>query len=299
MIKYESIDDVIGSSDKRYFGTGYKRVSYIHLETEILDTTITSLYTITYPYDWSVKKKKGDLKPHLSTLDALVITIDTIEKFLMKKMMYSQDALEQLFVTSISIKAGKKLDEGIYRVTSEFNFIQERECCFIGKVGDFLITIRLKSENDDNLFKIAKSSDELIIKNIKVDKRKNIAECYSVFENIHKFKGINSKIIQNKHVVNLINHIIVAAQLTEVMHKHIDDISRDNSNTLIMRKVSIEYVRTDSQNTIKKVLIKVEKSKVLRVKNLWIRVSDMKSTIDNSIISYSVAQEISRKGVNK
>ena len=68
-----SLDDHLGPAESRFFGSGYRRVTYRldHLETA--DAGLQARIAIGYPVDWSTKASKRALAPHLSTVDALLL----------------------------------------------------------------------------------------------------------------------------------------------------------------------------------------------------------------------------------
>ncbi|MFV2197519.1 AvrD family protein [Nocardiopsis sp. LOL_012] len=81
-----SVDDQLGPSEKRFFGKGFRRVSYEHTDIRVTRTTdvtndvrVTSSLAVRYPDDWSKKGAKGQLPPHFSTIDGLVTAAELSE----------------------------------------------------------------------------------------------------------------------------------------------------------------------------------------------------------------------------
>lgn len=82
--------------------------------------------------------------------------------------------------------------------------------------------------------------------------------------------------------------------MTELLHSQLDNIPRELSKTLIMRK--IKFIRKIPNNKktgiVNKVEINVSKSKIVQLKGKSVRTSQMVSKFNNSTLIYSVAQEL-------
>ncbi|MGH8968103.1 MAG: AvrD family protein, partial [Actinomycetes bacterium] len=77
---YRSIDDYLGPAQTRFFGHGYRRAQYrvadvTSTPADYADPGVRATVTIDYPLDWSVKETDVDLRPHLSTVDMLVLGV--------------------------------------------------------------------------------------------------------------------------------------------------------------------------------------------------------------------------------
>lgn len=69
-----SVEDYLGPAEDRFFGAGYRRVDY---ELSPVRRTSTGRASgraaVCYPVDWSTKATGRPLRPHLSTIDALIL----------------------------------------------------------------------------------------------------------------------------------------------------------------------------------------------------------------------------------
>src|SRR4051812_37508327 len=83
-----SIDTHLGAASARFFGEGFKRVA--HEVTGLVITgrpglgCLTARAQILYPRDWS-SKSHGALRPHLSSVDALVLAAQLAEAHLVHR----------------------------------------------------------------------------------------------------------------------------------------------------------------------------------------------------------------------
>lgn len=80
--RYRSIDDYLGPASGRFFGGGYRRVTYrLHTSERSRgagEERLRATAAIAYPADWSRKATATPLKPHLSTLDALIVGAESV-----------------------------------------------------------------------------------------------------------------------------------------------------------------------------------------------------------------------------
>src|SRR4051812_45491687 len=77
----KNIDDHLGPGEPRFFGSGYRRVAY-RLDDAYAGSAETLELTagVLYPGDWSKKSATAALKPHLSTIDALILGAEAVER---------------------------------------------------------------------------------------------------------------------------------------------------------------------------------------------------------------------------
>ncbi|WP_328872468.1 AvrD family protein [Streptomyces sp. NBC_00287] len=113
----DSVDDYLGPGEKRFFGSGFRRVQYRYDKVEMtggrdLPTELGSRLDVVYPADWSTKAKtRGDLRPHLSTVDGLIIAVHMSETALTHALGLGPESRRAGRVLSVRIKAGTGPDE--------------------------------------------------------------------------------------------------------------------------------------------------------------------------------------------
>ncbi|MFE6051075.1 AvrD family protein [Kitasatospora sp. NPDC056446] len=81
-----TVDDYLGPGEKRFFGEGYKRARQRLTDVRVGPgpdgtATVTALATVRYPDDWS-KKGKRNQRPHLSSIDVLLLAGEAAEVYL-------------------------------------------------------------------------------------------------------------------------------------------------------------------------------------------------------------------------
>lgn len=113
----DSVDDYLGPGEKRFFGSGFRRVQYRYDKVEMtggrdVPTELGSRLDVVYPADWSTKAKtRGDLRPHLSTVDGLIIAVHMSETVLTHALGLGPESRRAGRVLSVRIKAGTEPDE--------------------------------------------------------------------------------------------------------------------------------------------------------------------------------------------
>ncbi|MEV4144918.1 AvrD family protein [Amycolatopsis sp. NPDC049691] len=119
----KAVDDHLGPGAKRFFSAGYRRVGYrfgpvvADVRSEH-DTTVTTHVGLSYPGDWS-KKADGDLRPHLSTIDAIVLGVQLAEACVVRAFRLDGEAHRTLWVRRVRIRAGRAPEEDLTELPLE------------------------------------------------------------------------------------------------------------------------------------------------------------------------------------
>jgi len=117
-LAFESIDDYLGPADGRFFGSGYRRAEY-----HVSDVVVTPLgaegagtrsaISIRYPADWSKKKHGVDLRPHLSTVDMLVLGVQLSEAHLTHAHGLDGAGRRDCWLRKVTLRAGTAPQEDL------------------------------------------------------------------------------------------------------------------------------------------------------------------------------------------
>jgi hypothetical protein len=120
----ETVDDYLGPGAKRFFSAGYRRVGYTFgpvvadVRSEH-DTSVTTQVGLSYPADWSKKLAGADLRPHLSTIDAILLGVQLAELCVVRTFRLDADAHRALWVRRIRIRAGQSPEEDLAELPLE------------------------------------------------------------------------------------------------------------------------------------------------------------------------------------
>lgn len=112
----DSVDDYLGPAEKRFFGSGFRRVTYRHDKLEVCRgeegrTELSGRLGVGYPPDWSTKARRGDLRPHLSTVDGVITAVHLSEATLTHALRLTAERRRAGRVLQVRIKAGTVPDE--------------------------------------------------------------------------------------------------------------------------------------------------------------------------------------------
>ncbi len=97
----DALDRYLGEASERYFGSGYRRVRY-DLRRRA-DRAFSGSASIGYPADWSVDAEGHQRTPHLSSIDAIVLSALMLERTVTAA---EAPRIESQFVSSVDLRAG-------------------------------------------------------------------------------------------------------------------------------------------------------------------------------------------------
>lgn len=313
----KDVDEILGNKASRYFGNGYKNVHYDILNLLVENDAITAVTTIHYPLAWSKKDTETDLVPHLSTIDATYIGLQLSEVFLTLQFDLDTLARNQLFIKTLHLKAKQGVLEDLNKVVCKvIHFVvsgTSYDCHqFRGQIGniEFYSEIEMRTYPSTNLlsksfetvseilgnpkeryFGILYKQTQHSITNIETDGDLLVSKAEIVVKN-EIFDSNNHQGLDTAHLSNLtpsvLDCIVAIAQLSQVLIYEMDDVNRKNSNTLWMRKVKIDRKRV-TQPIFQPSSIKVEKTKVVKMRQEKWRMVDLEGAFYNYNFQYSLA----------
>lgn len=115
---YRSIDDYLGPAETRFFGHGYRRAQYRVADitttpADCADAGVRATVTVEYPRDWSVKETDVDLRPHLSTVDMLVLGVQFSELHLAQAYGLDEISRRTAWLRRVTLRAGSAPQEDL------------------------------------------------------------------------------------------------------------------------------------------------------------------------------------------
>ncbi|MFD5539682.1 AvrD family protein [Streptomyces sp. NPDC127079] len=111
------ISDYLGAPERRFFGEGYRRARHrltgFHIPEAADEAAGTerprlgATAQVVYPSDWS---RKGDVdqRPHLSTVDVLLLVAQLTEALLVAHLGLTEGELATVWLARVRIKAGSR-----------------------------------------------------------------------------------------------------------------------------------------------------------------------------------------------
>ncbi|TCO62294.1 AvrD family protein [Actinocrispum wychmicini] len=113
----DSIDDYLGAAETRFFGHGYQRVRYDVDDVAVTveyggQRTIQATAAIRYPEGWSTKSG-GELRPHLSTIDGVLLGARLGEFFLAAGLGLDAGQRADAWLRRVVLRAGSQPQEDL------------------------------------------------------------------------------------------------------------------------------------------------------------------------------------------
>lgn len=108
---YRSIDDYLGPGETRFFGAGYRRARHRVVDVEVDAPGTRATVDVAYPTDWSTKSEKIDLRPHLSTVDMLVLGAQLSEAHLAHAYGLDEQARASAWLRKVTLRSGNTPQE--------------------------------------------------------------------------------------------------------------------------------------------------------------------------------------------
>jgi hypothetical protein len=120
-IAFASVDEYLGPAAERFFGAGYRRAGYTFSDLTVASdgsgaASLGGHVAVAYPADWSRKKRGVDLRPHLSTVDVLLIAAQMADLLLVHGMGLSAAVRRKAWISSVTLKAGPQPQEDLEAV---------------------------------------------------------------------------------------------------------------------------------------------------------------------------------------
>ncbi|MFE1879999.1 AvrD family protein [Streptomyces diastatochromogenes] len=109
------VSDYLGAPERRFFGEGYKRARHHLTGFHIPEADgaaaeaprLGATARVTYPSDWS-RKGEVDQRPHLSTVDVLLLAAQLTEALLTAHLGLTERELATVWLARVRIKAGSR-----------------------------------------------------------------------------------------------------------------------------------------------------------------------------------------------
>lgn len=263
-------DDILGDFEKRYFGAGHKRTNYY-----LKDGGEYGRAELTHVNSWS-EKNGCSLKPHLSTIDGIILSAMYVEKYMIDKRKF--DSLNDMFLYSFEIKSGTCAIEDLKEITLKIRSEQilSGNAYFEVSVEGMIVKLRFKKV-DVQLSDVKSNTGEKKynyisehlkgirhnIYGIKIEDDEITCTVSREKEDNISYDGIGSMLSNS---MSILEWLIIFSQMGQILAYDIDAIDRENSETLWMKNVKAEIINpieykgeiSASGGVTKKKLLKME-----------------------------------------
>ncbi|WP_431044503.1 AvrD family protein [Streptomyces sp. P1-3] len=118
LLLFDSLDACLGPQESRFFGAGYKRVGQ-YLRHIVADGStapgaeVNAWASLSYPRDWSRKSSARELRPHVSSIDVLVLAASLAEVHLNTGHRLTPEQQRRTWLRSVDIRASNRPHEDL------------------------------------------------------------------------------------------------------------------------------------------------------------------------------------------
>lgn len=278
-----SIDDYLGPRARRFFGEGFKRAEHRITDVRIVDGAVSATATVDYPADWS-RKGDRDQRPHLSTVDVLVLGAWLAETQLAHTRGLTSAQRADAVLLRADIKAGTTpVEEELrgFRVTAAAPVTTPEAGGRVRSVIDCVIgtlTLRCEIDHEPGVPNAAPAEfgtpEEILggesLRLFAEGHRNRRQFVEKVSADVAAATAGADVRIEGSDVVPLsasaltVDTFVVGLQLGQVLLYELDSVSRARSNTLWMRRTVLSCERPGEPRLPGgPVVFRLEKAKLL------------------------------------
>ena len=283
---YQSIDDFLGARETRYFGRGYINTSQVISDFALAEEkgvlSFSCFGSLLVPEVWSVKGESKQ-KPHLSSIDAIEFAIECLGHLF--HHAFSGDDCSSKLIEKIDIAAGTEpVEERLDVIPLKGHMRNSRPGTYVLEmsISSMKVSIILSRGTRKSQFVIGQERQAVVINDLMLNQgtltafaivtpeRKNIAESWA-----------------------LSSCFAAALQLGQVLLYKLDNLSRETSDTLWMRRLSIDVSPSiPALDRPQPIYARLKNVKKLKMAGETWRRATISSIMCNTQIDCSVAHKI-------
>lgn len=270
------MDDVLGPRDHRFFSEGYKRVKLQVTGINISggpDNTgeIQGVVGMTYPADWSRKSTGVALRPHLSSIDSLLAGVQLAEAYLTHAYRLDSDQRRRMWLRRFAMRAGNLPQEELacFGASARHAAITPADDTLCGHISVFdcrIGTVKIRAEvehgvtgdsapsngtyetieevlgpAEDRYYGTGYKSRQHFISDVRFSPRHQRLHALVSVSDADALAAASDGLGGHyQPALSMIDSMAVMAQIGQVLMYQQDGIDRSLSNTLWMRKVTME-----------------------------------------------------------
>ncbi|MFI7002384.1 AvrD family protein [Nocardia sp. NPDC050175] len=302
----DTVDDYLGPARERFFGHGYSRIRYSISASNVVSDTVTpavkTTATVHYPTDWS-KKAGTDQRPHLSTIDGLLLGQLACEGAAGAIVGLSDDEIAASWIQSVRIRAAKSPDEDLadlpITVTPQRAMAVDATRTYDVQVGGMRLTYTLQHPaaslaNPEPPHRDRDTPTPAAITDVHVDREQHTAQAVLTRGDTAELlpEAILGSRYQNSPA--FVDGFVAALQLGQILLYELDHMSRADSNTLWMRNTVLIAAAPRKENADKRMPISTHldnQQKITLAEKTW-RTVDIVGELSGMSVRCSVAHQL-------
>lgn len=265
-LDYRTIEDILGPSSQRYFGEGIAKVEQaLHSIFFAADGSVRATGGISYPKNWSAKRSSGELRPHLSSIDAVVLAAQLIECYLGHAYGLTAEQRSRAWIRSLKARASSEptLDLAAIAVecavtgsTAQKNSLGDQLTSFECRVGSIKVRTQVEHDAGDKQPRPAVFDSPAAvlgetwnpyhgnghkfgtrtIERVRLSPPDGTAQALATVSPASRADPVNGLGSWYTPALSMVDGIVISAQVAQALLYEVDGISRDDTSTLWMRR---------------------------------------------------------------
>jgi hypothetical protein len=286
----------LGASSKRYFSDGYKDIQHSFSNIRIEKKELLADLILEWPEKWSEKKGVA-ITPHVGTLDFFLASAILVEKYFQPMNKEFIKRVNKMWIAEFVCKSGNKCLEKqsipcLCRLLSKEKMDNKIHYLFEVLVANTIVRLKVVSpyhsltssfdpffaaQTDSYYFNEYKGADRIISSINLMPSEKYISADYELRHNQDSsFHGLTSDYMPCLTFCDL---VLCAGQLTQILLYNLDNISREESSNLWMRKIHCVYNKPIPMNS--QVSVSINKTNMVKMKSGIYNCSELTFNFNN------------------
>lgn len=322
---FASIDDRLGSAERRFFGSGYRHVRHrlddIRVSAGSEQGSATARATVEYPPDWSRKAGHTALRPHLSSVDAAVLGLELAEVYLTHAHRLDRTQRRRIWPRRVGIKAGGAPQENLIGFDVEVArtavvptaTVCQRTSRLRARLGNMRVSCDIEHDGTAGGHPAGRyeSADELLgdaerqcvgagfrsrrhaIRDVDIDVHSGRIDATVVMERPDAARFAEGMGAAYQPATTAIDGLLVVAQLGQALLYETDRMDRDASNPLWLRNLEMEtaHPRPLSSGPCRASLV-IRAGRLLHLRDQPWRTADVTAWFGGIRFSGSIAHQL-------
>jgi hypothetical protein len=314
-----SVDDLLGSAEGRFFSEGFRRVFQDVAEVRVVveqgRASASAQTVLSYPADWSLKDSRV-IVPHLSTVDAFVVSAQLVEAILAVGGV-SQERRRAAWINHAEFRAGAAAQgveekipsyasmSGAYPATRQGWSQLSFDC----RVGPIQVTITALVETDglkDSSSESLSICDLLGAGNDRLygsgyrTRHHNIGDimmtgnsataAHIMVEGAAPLRDLGG---DHAAGVSMVDCLLAQAQLSQILLLSLDDLKRSEAYTMWMRRVMMSVAHPAApQLDGSEAMVRVTSHRLVTLRGERWRIADFCGQFSNIASEFNLAHRL-------
>lgn len=306
-----NITEVLGPKDKRYCSDGFRNVQFYFSDLNLFRKGLQSKVHVSFKAAWS-SKESALREPHLGTTEYIAIAFLISETYLQCSLGFSSDCIARSWVKRVKLTMLPELErssvQSVFLLDKTIGGAAEKQEGFFEiRIGHMLIeltvlypadlhTLQYSCEDfnhpENRFYKDGYKTINHDILNVENDFPAMRSGGDIVLEySARPYQGIGTHYFP---AMDMATFILISGQLMQVLLYGLDNLTREKTNNLWLRRLEIDYPNPLQGNTWREEA-ECKSFREVRLKGEFWRVADVRLSLGNIQANFNVAHQINKE----